>query len=365
MAPRILSSRQSRSKRKPAFTLVELLVVIGIIALLVAMLLPALNKARKAANTVKCAANLRAITQGMIMYAQAYNGYIVGSPNTSGAFLLNATATPAYSNTYSPGINQIFDWESPLMDIMGLKVQYSSTADVPAYSNARARLDRVLYQLNYAGFTCPENQAMCSLYAPTTAFPGTTGLPAAVPYLSYSTAVVFLWKPYDNLSFEIQDAPTYETPPAGYVPKVSKVGATARKIFIADGARYLVFADNAFDMDFNYDGTNGGAYADYGAQSSYAYGRQRGRAPGNGVTTGPDERVLWARHGSGKAGGIANSFKFNAAFYDGHVELLGDLEGANPTFWVPKGSTILNSEFWPDVAAKYLSSPSANFVANE
>lgn len=61
-------------RRPRAFTLVELLVVIGIIALLISILMPALSKARKSATNANCMSNLRSIGQALQLYASENKG---------------------------------------------------------------------------------------------------------------------------------------------------------------------------------------------------------------------------------------------------------------------------------------------------
>jgi prepilin-type N-terminal cleavage/methylation domain-containing protein len=67
-----------------AFTLVELLVAIGIIAIPIAILLPTLNGARKRANAVRCMSNLRQLGQALVMYSQANRGYVIPSYTMTG-----------------------------------------------------------------------------------------------------------------------------------------------------------------------------------------------------------------------------------------------------------------------------------------
>ena len=66
------------------FTLVELLVVIGIIALLISILMPALGKVRDQANGVKCSSNLRQMMTAALMFAQDHGGRFPGNEGDYG-----------------------------------------------------------------------------------------------------------------------------------------------------------------------------------------------------------------------------------------------------------------------------------------
>ena len=65
----------TRQRGKSGFTLIELLVVISIIALLIAILLPALQKARESAQIIKCASNVRELGLGLLLYTEDFKQY--------------------------------------------------------------------------------------------------------------------------------------------------------------------------------------------------------------------------------------------------------------------------------------------------
>jgi prepilin-type N-terminal cleavage/methylation domain-containing protein/prepilin-type processing-associated H-X9-DG protein len=71
----LITFRSPAMRKTRAFTLVELLVVIGIIALLVSILLPTLSSARRQSNSVKCLSNLRQLGNAFMLYSNENHGF--------------------------------------------------------------------------------------------------------------------------------------------------------------------------------------------------------------------------------------------------------------------------------------------------
>ena len=144
-----------QASRKWGFTLVELLVVIAIIAVLVSLLLPALNKARDAAKCMQCLSNLKQIMLATNLYAMNNSdGLPAGSASPSGADYDWPLAVAPYAgggNSSSPnGIQWPRVYQCPSATFLGMgNLHYSANTIVMPKLNQKYGFTKSYYYRPY------------------------------------------------------------------------------------------------------------------------------------------------------------------------------------------------------------------------
>ncbi|HYO11331.1 MAG TPA: DUF1559 domain-containing protein, partial [Tepidisphaeraceae bacterium] len=155
-----------RRLRAGGFTLVELLVVIGIIAVLIGILLPTLGRARESARTLACASNARQVALAIRLFAQEHRGYMPAVSDKKWAFQNDPTRSIwVYRSGTSPPV--LLDWASSLLPYLGVK-------GVEWFPNAPQNVSKV--------FLCPSDPAQDIAGAYGTSAGGLPGGPGLVLY---------------------------------------------------------------------------------------------------------------------------------------------------------------------------------------
>jgi prepilin-type N-terminal cleavage/methylation domain-containing protein/prepilin-type processing-associated H-X9-DG protein len=191
--------KRVHSLRRRGFTLVEILVVVGIIAMLIALLLPSLSKAREAANRVACAANLRSIGQGFFLYANDNKGdyprtwwfhefYWTHAPDSFSG--LRGFSNPTAADPFAHASDPVWDTVLPPWN----------TDHRPGDNDITASLFLLVrnYRLSSKVFVCPSRGDYYPDRFPTFGVAGASSDPSkrsnfSSPYnLSYSVSQMFL-----------------------------------------------------------------------------------------------------------------------------------------------------------------------------
>ncbi len=318
------TSRPGRSR--VGFTLVELLVVIGIIALLISILLPAINRARKQAQTVKCLSNLRQMALGMTMTAVERKGYM--QPTSEKALVEKVDSTRSRFSWTSDASGQFpRDWASALLPYFGDRSgqtfieNKNKSAVFQCPSDPSLDLQNPGYSMlvNFSWAYAPNsygvNADISSLVDPAN----------NAGYFNGGFLIGVYGGPRNYLAY-----PVGVGSPLG--AKLSEVFKSSETMLVADcGVRPAVDGAGVTVANLTTRSNNGLDYSDVLAYSTNYIVGNSGAFPGNekalmgtleGVarTNWLKRKIPYERHGKGRD---EKDGRINVAFADGHVETVG------------------------------------------
>jgi prepilin-type processing-associated H-X9-DG protein len=315
-----------------AFTLVELLVVIGIIAILVAILLPTLARARASAQTVACASNARQLALAIRLFAQEHRGYMPALSDDQWIKQNDPTRSVwVYRSKVAPPV--ALDWVSSLLPYLGVR-NLEWFPDVPGNaskvflcpSDSASDYPGSYGTTNGSAPSGPGLVVFNNMGNPTAGWPISYGVNADIgSQVDYLGSKEGKFSKNDNMNVFGGPAPNTQKIGQPMNGKFDKVRNAAEVLLIADcGVRYNP-GEAVPALTTPLDRKDSVYYTTNWMSAAGLKQEDLGRLSGIAKTSWLKDRIPYKRHRD----------KINVAFADGHGEtvLKGDEQHVRVSPW--------------------------------